>query len=82
MSRRIDIYIGHIVVDSELGVDRKTLAAALERELAAHLRAPGRVGALASRNTASVDGGTIRGDLATSLGRRIGTIVAPGGSRR
>lgn len=81
MRRRIHIDIDRIVVDRDTGLDRGALTAAIERELAAQLRAPGAAAALTHRYAATVDGGTVGGDIAGVLGRRIGTIVVAGGKR-
>jgi hypothetical protein len=82
MNRRIDIHIGRVVVDKGLDLDQRTLAAVLERQLTTHISKPGTAGAIAPRNTTSVDGGKIGGNLANSLGRRIATVIAPRGGNR
>ena len=79
MSWRVDVRIDRIVVDGAAGLDRRRLAAALEREVAAQLREHGTP---AHRDVPSVDGGRIAGgDIADALGARVGTIVAGGGAR-
>jgi hypothetical protein len=77
MSRRIDIHVDRIVADAEAGIDRRALARAIGRELAARLRAPGAAEALVDRTAGAVDAGSVKGgDLAGEAGARIGAVAA------
>jgi hypothetical protein len=69
MTRRIDVRIGSVVADDASGwVGRETLAAAIERELAARLAAASAARGLTSRNLAKVDGERATGrDVPSSL---------------
>ncbi|WP_141340273.1 hypothetical protein [Bradyrhizobium sp. USDA 3458] len=82
MRRRIEIHIGHLVVDQGTGLGGRSVATAIEYELAARLRQPNAAARLAPENAGVLNGGAIgQSDAAIAIGRRIGAVLAGEGKR-
>lgn len=81
MSRRVRVRIEQLVIESGSGLDRRALAAALQRQLTRQLRAPQTDADLRAHRSASVDAGEARGRDADALASQIGTQLPGGGHR-